>query len=536
MADSKQITKSVTGSVGGAWTVSDGGGVAPVKVTVKDGVIRIAPVQVAGQGWQQQLSCKNQTFKQGETYTLKFDIRADSEKMINFSSATMTGGWKQLGLGGSTTADKEWKTVTEVFQANQTTEGDGRLAFDVGGTDVPLEMRNITLQSGAGWRAMPEGQGVSTGNVGIPDTSWVPAAYESFIEFMAETESLLYAKTTKIRRDELGVKVPICGSQTNYVGVKLASEIGDYTDMHSYWDHPLFQGREWDQSRWTVGNHPIAADPYSNRWPRNSPLMRAAWRVHGMPFTYSEWNTGDPSLASAGGIPIMSLIGALQDWDGVFFFDFEDQGSQWDTDQMNGFFRINGQPCKLALLGACGKMYRQGDLAALTERKSFAEGAHFEECVHAFTKLVGMDPKLDRVTGTSTPDPAEFSKMHPPRFVSPGGSAIWDATDPKKATISINTAQTKSVWGLVGGQTIELGDWKLQFGSLPNNYGVMIATSRDGKPLSETKSALISLVNHAENENMEWNEDRTSVGTNWGNGPTKTWGVPLTISLPTANV
>ena len=532
MADSSQINESVVGRIGGDWVVQDNGGQDPVTVKVSEGTLRIVPIKVAGQAWQQQVACEKLTFAQGEMYTLTFEIRADAEKQISFNTSTTANGWKQLGLGGSVVATPKWKTVSEVFQSTGDAEGHGRLAFDVGGTDVPFEMRNIKLQSGAGWKTIPDDQRISKSNVEIPGSEWTPAAYNAFIEFMTDTEREFYAKTTNLLRNELGVKVPICGTQTNYVGAKLASEIGDYTDMHSYWDHPLFQGRDWDQSRWTVGNSPIAAGPFENSWPRNNPLMRSAWRVHGKPFTYSEWNSGEPSLSSAGGISIMGLLGSLQDWDGIFFFDFEDQGGQWDDDQLNGFFRINGQPCKLALLGAFGKMYREGDIAALSEIHSSAEGAHFEDCIHVFTKLVGMDPNLPRVTGTSSPDPAEFSKVHPPHFESPDGTATWDATDKTKANIKINTPQTKAVWGLVGGQAFELGDWKVEFGSFGNNYGVMIATSRDGQPLSKSKSALISVVNHAENENMKWNEDRTSVGTEWGNGPTKTWGVPLTISLP----
>lgn len=532
MANSESITAAAVGDIGGGWRILTNGGKSPVDVEFDAGVLRIVPQVVAAQGWHQQLACEGLTFKQGDKYTLTFDVRADSEKRINFNTATSQGEWRQLGLGGSTVADSDWKTVTEVFEATANATGHARLAFDIGGTDAPLEFRNILLQSGAGWVELPPDQGIQKRNVAIPGTDWVPAAYESFIEFMMDTERQTYHNTIKILRDELGVKVPICGTQTNYVGAKLASQIGDYTDIHSYWNHPLFQGRDWNQENWTVGNEPLAAGPYSNKWPRNNPLMRAAWRVHGMPFTYSEWNIGEPSLTSAGGIPIMSLMGSLQDWDGVFFFDFEDQGGRWDTNQLGGFFRMNGQPCKLALMGACGKMYRKGDLEPLTEIMSSAEGDHYEDGKHAFSKLVGLDANLERVTGTSPPIPHELAAKNPPRFETPDGAATWDATDPGKAIIKINTPKTKSVWGLIGNQTVSLGDWKLQFGTVPNNYGAFVATSRDGLPLSKTKSALLSLVNHVENTNMTWNENRTSVGTGWGGGPTRTWGVQTKVQLP----
>ena len=531
-AESAEMNPSTTGVTGGGWNVADNGGKSPIASSVKAGIVRLVPTQLATLAWQQQLGYEGLSFAKGETYTLKFDIRADAPRKISLNTSSIQSGWHQLGLGGQVAATPEWKSIVKVFKANEEVAGHGRLGFDVGGSKIPLEIRNVQLLRGAHWDPLPQGQGIADGNVAIPEVTWVPEANRDFIAFMMDTERSMYQKTTRILRDELGVVVPICGTQTNYVGVKLASEIGDYTDMHSYWNHPLFIGRNWNAKNWTVGNESIAAGPYSNEWPRNSPLMRAAWRVHGMPFTYSEWNTGEPGFASAGGIPIMGLIGALQDWDGIFFFDFEDQGERWDEDSMAGFFRINGQPCKLALLAACGKMFREGDLQALTEVMKSTEGDHFNDCLHVFSKLVGMAPELEPVMGKSTPNPVEFSKEHPPEFVSPDGTASWDATDPEKAAITINTNETKAAWGLVGGQTFELGDWKLMFGSVTRDYAVMMATSRDGKPLFNTSSALISVVNHVENEGMAWNEDRTSVGTKWGHGPTQTWGVPLVIEVP----
>lgn len=73
-------------------------------------------------------------------------------------------------------------------------------------------------------------------------------------------------------------------------------------------------------------------------------------------------------------------------------------------------------------------------------------------------------------------------------------------------------------------QTIAVGDWQLKFVDVPGDYVVFVATSKDGKPLTESKSILISVVNHAENSSMEWNENRDSLGANWGTGPTVTSG------------
>lgn len=288
----------------------------------------------------------------------------------------------------------------------------------------------------------------------------------------------------------------------------------------------------WDQSNWSIGHEPIEASPFANKWPLNSPLMRGAWRVHGKPFTYSEWNIGEPSVPSAGAVPIMSMLGALQDWDAMFFFDYEDKGGVWDSDRLDGYFRFNSQPCKLALLGPFGQVYRNGDLTALTDKHASAEGAQQRDGVHGFTKLIGLDPNLPRVEGHSPPSHKELATIHPPLLETPDGTASWDARDAAKATMRIDSPNTKAIGGLIGGQSARLGDWEIEFGTVPRDYGVFIAVSRDGKPLSQSDSILVTAVNHAENSVMNWNETGNSVSDQWGDGPTITWGVPAKLTLP----
>jgi hypothetical protein len=42
----------------------------------------------------------------------------------------------------------------------------------------------------------------------------------------------------------------------------------------------------------------------------------------------------------------------------------------------------------------------------------------------------------------------------------------------------------------------------------------------------------LTIVSNAENQDMGWNEDRTSVGTDWGHGPTMVNGVPVELTIP----
>jgi hypothetical protein len=60
----------------------------------------------------------------------------------------------------------------------------------------------------------------------------------------------------------------------------------------------------------------------------------------------------------------------------------------------------------------------------------------------------------------------------------------------------------------------------------------------DGQPVRESKRMLLTLVGKVENQGMVWNADRTSVGNQWGHGPTMAEGIPATVSVlaPVAHV
>ena len=44
---------------------------------------------------------------------------------------------------------------------------------------------------------------------------------------------------------------------------------------------------------------------------------------------------------------------------------------------------------------------------------------------------------------------------------------------------------------------------------------------------------LLTLAGKVENQGMGWNADRTSVGDQWGHGPTVAEGIPATVTLKT---
>ena len=48
----------------------------------------------------------------------------------------------------------------------------------------------------------------------------------------------------------------------------------------------------------------------------------------------------------------------------------------------------------------------------------------------------------------------------------------------------------------------------------------------DGQPINQSRSLLLTAVGKVENKGMQWNAERTSVGRDWGTGPTRAEGIP----------
>jgi hypothetical protein len=254
--------------------------------------------------------------------------------------------------------------------------------------------------------------------------------------------------------------------------------------------------------------------------------------VHGKPFTFSEWNAGEPGWFSADAVAIAAVVAALQDWDGVFFFNYQARQGDWDADHVHDYFDFNGQPVKMSLLASLANLYRRGDLPPLANVARAAPGEHEALGPLAMRYRVGMDPAV--ANGEGTPVPATVERAR--RLKTPRGDVVWDIRDASRAQVQVNTPATRMAWGLVAGQSITLGGWRLAFGPIERDYAIAVATSRDGLPLEASRSVLLTVVANAENQNMGWNSDRTSVGSDWGHGPAVVLGVPLQLTIPATSV
>ena len=468
---------------------------------------------------RQELQLPNLTLQPSRTYTLSFWLKSDAARPLYVDVSNQgPDNWQGVGVAETVQAGPQWALVTRVFRSDDKIPGKVRICFKFGGNATSFALAGVRLQQGGEFIVVPAGQSLEKGDVEIPASTWCEAARRDVRLFMADAEKGFIRELTDFLRKDLGVRVPITASQITYHGAKIVAETCDYADIHAYWQHPDFPGRPWDPANWTIRNTPMELAPDAD-----SLLSRAPWRLLDRPFTISEWNIPDPNDYAASTVPFAAIVAALQDWDGVFFFDYQSGENGWDTDRMRGYFSFNGQPVKLALLAACANLYRRGDLKPLSD---VAAGT-LNDLLPATLGLghrIGIDPKATR--------PASPAAPAGKRLASPDGQVVWDASERTQAHLLINTPNSRAVWGLIAGQKFNLGGVQLALGATDRNYAALILTSLDGKPLEKARRILLTAVGSAENRGMVWNDTRTSVGNQWGTGPALVNGIPAEVTLP----
>ncbi len=480
--------------------------------------VRVEIPTAAPAGAHHELMCSRLSVVSGRTYSITFRVRADRPRQLYVDlSRHGPTNWGAVGWAERLEIGPEWKEIRRQFRATDTLEGRARLCFKFGDSDVDFEIADLVLRSGGLPDPLPASQSLENRTIEVPDSGLSARAWDDAREFMADVERDFIRDITAFIRQDCGAKMPVTASQITYHGARIVADTCEFADIHAYWHHPRFPRRPWDRDDWTIANTPM-----EEALGRDVMFERAAWRLLDRPFTMSEWNIPAPHDYAASVVPFAALAAALQDWDGVFFFQYSSDADEWFRDRIGNYFSFNGHPAKLALLGAFAHLYVRGDLAPLRE---VAAGA----CTDRLPSILGLTHRIGI-------DPTRSERMTVPlpegrRVTSPGGQVVWDATDPARAHLSVNTPATRAIWGRVAGRRFELGGWSLELGEIERDYAVVVFTSMDGLPLESSKRMLLVAVGSAENQEMKWNESRTSVGRHWGRGPTLVNGIPARISL-----
>ena len=346
--------------------------------------------------------------------------------------------------------------------------------------------------------------------------------------FYIDLEDRFFQKMRAFLRDELGVRSLLVGSsdhnhgRSGYPLLRSTAKL-DVVDGHVYWQHPHYlEGRlPSGQSRFRIPNTPMVADPL-----HSTVVQLARSAVEGRPYTVSEVNHPFPHRYSSEGIPTLAAYGALQDWDGIFWYTFEHRRpDEWEP-RARGHFDLRPDPVKMAQLAAGALIFLRGDVAPAMglHRRSYSE-AEVRESLRLDQDLgpfftPGFDHSLPlrqrtRIRGFAggPSDPVPPAAAGP--IVSDTGELTW-LSSADRGLVTVDAGRSQAVIGFPGDYPARPRHLDV---TLENDFAAVTLSALDDRPIAVSGRLLLTAGARVANTGLVWDADGTGL-EEWGAAPT----------------
>lgn len=504
--------------------------------------LEVDVTRTSGQDWHIQLIYPSLSFQRGQLYELRLDMKARPSRDVQILLRQNHDPWQPLDSTITTSLRNEWESFVYYFTP-QEDESFGRL--DISGLASQtgtVSLANVSLIAGS-LRGMNDGESLEDATISwIPRRTYAtrtPQAKSDWIAFLIEEETRYNREMHRYLRDELGVKALVTGSQLQFSTVT-SQRVHDFIDHHAYWHHPSFPGNAWDSRNWTVVNESILERT------DNSLLRLMQNRIDGMPFTVTEYNHPAPNTYASEAIPVLAAYAAFQDWDGIFYYSYSHDASH-RSKSINSFFDIVGHTPKMLAMPIAANLYLRGDLDSPTERYTPVMTVD-EYNQHVIERNGGVWTTLINLAGHDSlapyiyPTGTRFAESSSPpslpevpsgthRLQSVSEQLEWTSRG-NDSSLVIRSEKTKGFIGFDSGRgDIVLGDgFSLSLGETRQNWANVLLSWM--KTDEEGERWLLVATGYSENDGMVWNDERTSVSDQWGDGPPLVEAIPLELQVP----
>ncbi|AOZ05374.1 beta-galactosidase [Cupriavidus malaysiensis] len=319
-----------------------------------------------------------------------------------------------------------------------------------------------------------------------------------FLEFLAATDKAYFDRLRAAVHEAGDPLVPVTGTQMTFGGAMNfdAQASMDFIDEHIYVAHPNYPGGRGDAGRWRIPVLSASADEM------NRLLALGQRRDRRRPFVVSEYNEPFPNPRGSEIIPIMSLLAAQQDWDGIFFFEYSDSAT---PPRAPARFNLAGDWGKYVLAGPSARLFRTFGLAPLpdridlplapADRLRIGLSERADALEHDLHERLGATPELawrGRVAADLAPAAASVRLPAPGQgpYATPDGAVRFD---PVAGRLLVDTPR---LWGLFGTTaSARLGTeaaW-MQFDAGGQGSASVWLASLDGADLGRSRHMLLSM-------------------------------------------
>lgn len=497
---------------------------------------RVIVSQADGVNWHVQWKQTNLTIYNDSLYTVSFAGRADANRSITVSVMREAAPWTVF-YSQTFVLSQEWQTYRFSFRASETCINNTRLSFLLGGVTGIFWFDEIHFSSSE-IKGLAEDESLELRTVRRIDfsecVSYSDVRVMDMTAFYIELQNDFFAEMVDYLKNELGVKVPIVGTNWN-VGppdLSVQSQL-DYIDNHSYWDHPHFPNIPWSSTDWLISNTPMVLSESGG----TIPVLLGGVGFQGKSFTVSEYNHAFPNRYQTEGVLFLSSYSAFHDLDGIMFFDYSSISDDWESDKVNGFFSIHRNTAMMALMPSCARAYRDYLVASAQQTILLNYSRDDVLCMPKYDNRDWQGPETF---------PRKLALQHAVRVKTfQSDESIRNANFPLEPSNPYQTDTGEITWDTDGLFKVDSPRFVATTGFLdqyPDHHiGPMTLISANGfatlswislttESLTQTQNSLITLSSKLQNSRMIWDGIHT-VHNNWGEPPTRINPIIITLRL-----
>ncbi len=496
--------------------------------------LEIKPAALSGTEWHIQFNQGGFAVEGERYYTATFAGAAARGRSVTCNVTMAHDPWSNLGLSRRVELGEDWKEYRLGFTA-RAGDSNVRLSFVLGNSEDAVYLADVRLRPG-GLEGLGASEKVEDGSVRLYSETETPARVEDRMRFLAETEKAYFDEMRRYVKEDLGSKSLVTGTIVfGPLGLYGQSDM-DFVDAHAYWQHPRFPGRPWDSGNWLVDQKAMTD------YPAEATLFRmAAERLAGKPFTVTEYNHPAPLDSQAECVPMIASFAAAQDWDGVWLYTYSHGTDDWDRDKLNSFFDVDSNPGKWGFMAGAAAMFRLGGMGSLDGMAA----AGLAERGEVLGSLVRLHNKYDRnmfgvlgeraslawedYLGVQAASRLSWRSVRSAASAGARTSVRWDVDGQRRGAYAAASAGALVFTGhAVRADEATSGRVVIE----SPGFAAVTVTALDAVDLSRSKRILIAACGRCENVDMQFSEDRRTVGRNWGRGPVGIEPVTGRVALP----
>lgn len=374
----------------------------------------------------------NLSFKKDQDYTIVVEISGKNGAKFRINAMRQGPPYGNAGLDKTLKiTESARQTFTIPFKATQDLDNQGRITFSDFDNDADFVVHSVRIYQGK-YIIDPLQNITRISALSLPTLVNYPAYPSNYqadlVAFLRKIEFNYWSEMIRYLKKEIGVTAPITGTQIDYSSPELA-EIYDYVDIHAYWQHPSFPGKQWDGKNYYVRNMSMVSEKKTNF------DKIALSRIKGKPFTISEYNHPYPNLHTTETPTMLAVVSKLQDYDGICLFNFL---NNLNLDPVSYFSHYTKFACK-AMYPAAALIFRDPGIPPLPdelvldlgENEVFEELKQFKSSVNPYLNELAARPeesfdlfKTKRIALHLTDEgKSDFSKLN---FADPQQNAVFN--------------------------------------------------------------------------------------------------------------